>query len=330
MWVIGGDNNLGHYQNDVWSSKNGTDWELVNASVPWGNRVTHCVFSFKDKMWMMGGQEISQFGQPGNQVYNDVWNSTDGITWTKIADHAPWAPRGQMGAGVVFQNKMWIIGGGTYNGTRKYYNDVWSSDDGVNWTLENDNAEWGARQYHDIIVFDNKLWIIGGTVDPQNLKDVWYSEDGRYWKELKNTPWPARHASSVFHFDDSVWLLAGNLWNDSWKLVNRDMPFPTSQSHLSELNIDNSTAKISSPEEKEIVINVYPNPTNRYATISLTNPNTPFYMLTIVDIYGTSVYNKKINAKEKETFELSGNSPGVYFVMISSENENYSKKIVFE
>ena len=49
---------------------------------------------------------------------------------------------------VVFQNKLWMLGG-----TENYYfgdeksakNDVWSSADGKTWTLATANAGWSPR-----------------------------------------------------------------------------------------------------------------------------------------------------------------------------------------
>ena len=41
MWIVGGDCNQGHYQNDVWSSADGIHWELGNDRVPWAPRVLH-------------------------------------------------------------------------------------------------------------------------------------------------------------------------------------------------------------------------------------------------------------------------------------------------
>ncbi|MEO6301985.1 MAG: T9SS type A sorting domain-containing protein, partial [Bacteroidia bacterium] len=66
---------------------------------------------------------------------------------------------------------------------------------------------------------DNAMWIIGGYDGLNgNRKDVWYSEDGINWHELKNTPWPERHASAVYNYNHSLWVVAGNMWNDSWRL----------------------------------------------------------------------------------------------------------------
>jgi hypothetical protein len=67
---------------------------------------------------------------------------------------AGWAPRGQIGGSAVFNDRMWVIGGGTYD-DGKSFNDVWSSGDGVDWRQELASAPWSAREYHEIIVFDD-------------------------------------------------------------------------------------------------------------------------------------------------------------------------------
>lgn len=218
MWVVGGDQLQGHFQKDVWNSTDGVNWTQVANNVPWGDRMTHITCVFNNKMWVMGGQKILGWGNTIDTVYNDVWSSSDGINWNLVTQAAPWQPRGQIGGSCVFNNKMWIIGGGTYNGNRIYYNDVWNTSDGVNWTQVSANTPWDKREYHEVIVYNNAMWVLGGFDATDNKRDVWYSTDGVNWTELVNTPWPVRHASSVFNYKQSLWIVAGNLWNDSWKL----------------------------------------------------------------------------------------------------------------
>ena len=44
-----------------------------------------------------------------------------------------------IGGSAVFQDRIWILGGGTYDtpriNSRKMFGDVWSTSDGVNWEL---------------------------------------------------------------------------------------------------------------------------------------------------------------------------------------------------
>ncbi len=225
MWIVGGDANQGHYQNDVWSSPDGIHWDLVNDNVPWGPRVLHYTVVFDNKIWVMGGQTILQFAEAPEVFYSDVWNSSDGITWTQVTEKASWPPRGMIGGSVVFEDRMWILGGGTYDTPttpdRLYYNDVWSSADGVNWQQHLESAPWAPRQYHEVAVFDDKMWVMEGCDRISgNRADVWYSSDGVDWRELSNTPWAPRHAASVFVYDDGLWMVAGNnMFPDAWKLV---------------------------------------------------------------------------------------------------------------
>jgi len=225
MWIVGGDANQHHYQSDVWSSADGVRWDLVTRSVPWAPRVLHCTVAFAGRIWVMGGQTVPQFAPAREVFHNDVWCSADGATWHCVTDHAPWAPRGMIGGGVVFRGRMWLLGGGTYDTPttpqRRFYNDVWSSADGVDWQRHLEHAPWEPRQYHDVAAWDDRMWVMEGW-NQSNRRDVWCSPDGVSWTELPNTPWAPRHAASVFVYDDALWMVAGNNMSpDVWKLVRR-------------------------------------------------------------------------------------------------------------
>ena len=230
MWIVGGDVNQGHYQNDVWNSTDGKRWNLVNEDrdVPWGPRALHYTLAFKDKIWVIGGQTMPAFGPAKEIFYRDVWNTTDGVHWERVTPKEPfWPQRGMIGASAVFDGRMWILGGGTYDTpttpTRQFRNDVWSSPDGVHWTKHVESAPWAARQYHEVAVWDGRLWVMEGYAKRSgNRKDVWHSADGVHWQELPDTPWKPRHAASVFVYDDALWMVAGNnMESDVWKLVRK-------------------------------------------------------------------------------------------------------------
>ena len=224
MWIVGGDANQGHYQNNVWRSVDGKNWLCVNANVPWGPRVLHYTLAFKERIWVMGGQLLPQYAPGKERFFRDIWNSSDGIQWEKIEPKEPyWPQRGMIGGSVVFKGRIWILGGGTYDTPktpqRQFFNDVWSSEDGITWTCHATQAPWFPRQYHDVAVFDDKMWVLEGW-NQGNRNDVWYSSDGVNWNELPDTPWAPRHAASVFVHDNALWMVAGNnMQSDVWKLV---------------------------------------------------------------------------------------------------------------
>jgi hypothetical protein len=228
MWIVGGDANQGHYQNDVWNSADGKKWTLANKAVPWGPRALHYTFVFQDKLWILGGQTMPAFAGAKENFYRDLWHTADGVKWTQVKPREPcWSSRGMIGGSAVFKGRIWLLGGGTYDTPttkmRNFYNEVWSSADGVNWKLHIKNAPWHPRQYHDVAVFDGRLWVLEGYhAKGGNRKDVWHSADGVHWEEVSNTPWKPRHAASVFVHDHALWMVAGNnMQPDVWKLVRK-------------------------------------------------------------------------------------------------------------
>jgi hypothetical protein len=181
------------------------------------------VVAFKGYIWVMGGQTLPQIAPEKENFYRDVWRSKNGNNWEEVKTVEPfWPQRGLIGGGAVFKDRIWILGGGTYdtpaNPQRKFFNDVWSSNDGVRWTQHVEHAPWHPREYHDVAVFDDKLWVLEGW-NQQNRNDVWYSAEGTNWTELPDTPWKPRHASSVFVHDGSLWVVTGNnMESDVWRL----------------------------------------------------------------------------------------------------------------
>jgi len=228
MWIVGGDVNQGHYHHDVWNSADGKTWTHLNKGrkLPWGPRALHHTLVFEDKIWIMGGQTVPQFAPAEEVFYRDIWNTSDGINWQRVTPKEPyWTVRGMIGGNVVFKDRIWILGGGTYDTPqtpkREFHNDVWSSPDGANWTRHVESAPWAPRQYHEVAVFDDRMWVLEGYAEQSgNRNDVWYSADGVDWRELPNTPWNPRHAASVFVHDNGLWMVAGNnVQKDVWKLV---------------------------------------------------------------------------------------------------------------
>jgi hypothetical protein len=224
MFIVGGDVNQKHYQSDVWESRDGKNWRLVSDKpAPWAPRALHYTVAFRNKIWLIGGQTMPAFSESSEIFYRDVWTSEDGRDWRKLEPKEPcWTARGMIGGAAVFQDRIWLLGGGTYDTPntpeRKFYNEVWSMSDGVSWKRHAD-APWAPRQYHDVAVFDDRLWVLEGY-NGENRNDVWYSADGETWKELKDTPWAPRHAASIFVHDGALWMVAGNnMQSDVWKLV---------------------------------------------------------------------------------------------------------------
>lgn len=128
---------------------------------------------------------------------------------------------------LVFDNKMWIIGGCLTMMGSILANDVWYSTDGKNWTCATNSAQWSKRDSHRSVVFDNKMWIVGGYVQapPYGVgpaRDVWYSSDGITWNcAVDSAQWSKRCGFTLVAFSGKMWLLGGedeedNALNEVW------------------------------------------------------------------------------------------------------------------
>jgi len=225
MWIMGGWYNgrlKGHSaSNQVWSSRNGEDWQMETKNAAWTPRIASAVVEFKGKLWLLGGTENYYFGD-SSSLKNDVWSSSDGKNWELVTADAGWAPRAYHQA-VALGNKLYVFGGGNYVPEYRAFNDVWSSEDGIHWTNLG-NAPWHERLWFSSVVYRNCIWVLGGwSGNPyKNWADVWYSEDGKEWKQLITpTIWKERHEHSTVVFKDKIWVAGGMtppLVNDVWSL----------------------------------------------------------------------------------------------------------------
>ncbi|MBE7558846.1 hypothetical protein HS125_07805 [bacterium] len=236
MWVIGGTRFeypgggvfYEDLNNDVWSSPDGTNWRREVEHAPWSPRGEHVALVFHDRIWLMGGVDRNR--------YNDVWSSPDGVNWVVENASAPWTPRSGHAA-VVFKDKLWLIGG-RISGPQIALSDVWNSEDGRTWgrVLETGPWDYGIpRQKHACLVYDNKLWLVGGE-HLMGFADVWYSENGLHWtRAVDYAPFGYRTDHAMVVFAERMWLLGGRLQtaglgavevnrNDVWFSYTSDVP----------------------------------------------------------------------------------------------------------
>ena len=235
IWVMGGDDDTDNF-NDVWSSPDGAIW--TESTPPndkdgnpvtkdntnwWTARYSHTSVVFNSKIWVLGG------GKDNSNLFNDVWSSPDGKTWTESTppgeaskdtdgtdgSAANWWPARYAHTSVVFPRdgagkKIWVIGGFG----NAPYNDVWSSTDGSTWVEENANSGMGGSYIyqHASAVFDDKIWAIGGIYRRSNQgRSVWSSPSGKTWtKAAEALPSAINFYPRAVEYKDRLWSLGGN------------------------------------------------------------------------------------------------------------------------
>ncbi|HUQ69166.1 MAG TPA: galactose oxidase [Planctomycetaceae bacterium] len=201
------------------------NWIRVAEHAAWKPRDSSGELVYNNRLWLFGGW-FDSFAPPPR----DVWSSADGKTWELVTAEAPWK-YSDLGMTAVFQGKMWFLGGWT-NGRLAGHgatNECWSSTNGRDWTLES-NAAWSPRLAAGVVVFQNKLWMIGGTEnyyfgDEKSAKnDVWSSADGKTWTlATANAGWSPRAYHQAVAHDGKLWVMGGGNYvpqyearNDVW------------------------------------------------------------------------------------------------------------------
>jgi hypothetical protein len=230
-------------------------WMNVRPTVPfdpgmWAPRAGLQAVELRNDLYVMGGRGPFSF-ETETVLYGDVWKSTDvGATWTKVAQWQPgqgaprmWKPRAYFGS-VTHRGRMYVIGGQNFE-TRPnpifpdgcaflppgapclpvvpnstFFNDVWSSKDGVNWSVETTDAPWGGRAGLSAVIHNGAIYVLGGSQGDDAstggagrilLNDVWMSRDGRTWTEVtrKGPGWAPRAGAAVVSKDGYIYVLGG-------------------------------------------------------------------------------------------------------------------------
>jgi hypothetical protein len=217
--------------NEVWSSPDGIAWtlELPHGHAQFERRHVHNTVVFRDRMWVIGGDTHQ------GHYNHDVVSSADGHTWVVelgpgAAAAPPWSPRGMQISG-VFDGHLWTMGGQDMAGDpteMQVYNDVWRSDDGVDWVqvAPHDSEapdRWrGCAGVGGVVEFKRRLWLVGCGCDtsgsncgPAELRaEVWSTVDGATWVRHRSPPWAGKTWHDVVVWDGRLWVLFGYTFGD--------------------------------------------------------------------------------------------------------------------
>jgi len=224
------------------TSNNTSGWVEATAQAPWASRYGLSGAVFNNNMWVIGGASGSD---SVTNYYGDVWKTSDGKTW--IQTTSPGFGGRYSGQAVTLNNQLYFIGG---NSNGSLTNDVWSSSDGVTWTqiLANNGAispnviggtQFCTREDFSAAVFNNLMWVIGGTHIPLNstsvgLNDVWSSPDGVNWTQVlpnvstitlgtATTQFPGRCGAAAVSFNGNIYLTCGHASGEGVNTVDADI-----------------------------------------------------------------------------------------------------------
>lgn len=220
---------------DCWKTTDGENWTLLadnlnNIVYDGQGRTSYGACEHKGYLYIVGG---TGYLAPGGVPYNNVMRSADGITWTEFSSgHTFMQGKNYSGALASFNGNLYLVAGGVWS--VNYNNEMYrSSDDGLTWTKLPD-APFGRRQYHDLQVWDNKLWMIGGDQEGVgNSREIWWMDTSEVWHQYTNVPadYEGRHATGLAVYnngtEDMLVIVCGNTQrNDCW-IIKRDTTIAT-------------------------------------------------------------------------------------------------------
>lgn len=190
------------YQPTIRRSRDFQHWEILAKQSNLPRRIFFGLAVFKGKICLLGGLD-------GKNYQNDVWNSVDGIHWTRAVVHAEWSPRSQSRV-IVYQDRLWMIGGGVIDGEKsnnpRSEHEVWSSTDGVKWQKAGNGLPHHSGGTP--VVFDNQLWLVGANRDGRFGRSSLVTTDGLVWRE-EAAPWTPRGGVAAWVYRGKLWMTGG-------------------------------------------------------------------------------------------------------------------------
>ena len=95
--------------------------------------------------------------------------------------------------------------------------------------IENEAAPFLRVDGHQLAVFKDKMWLLGGWLgrfdhDKASFvqggnywtSQVWYTSDGKNWESGGDAPWAGRHGFGCVVHDDKLWVIGGDQHTDVW------------------------------------------------------------------------------------------------------------------
>jgi formylglycine-generating enzyme required for sulfatase activity len=207
LWLLGGEGDSEY--NDVWSTTDGIQWEMILENAPWppydGNTTllhdTHPTVIYRDKIWIISSHiwcssdavnwevitpDMSWMLLPGYHALvfkdkiwvigglsnNDILSTTDGVHWNQISSSMEWDQWMHYSDIVVHEEKAWLMGGFYITVPIAPFNEIWCTENGIEWTRASHNIPWNVYPGVPCQSFFGRIWVLGDRLDDRG---VWYT-----------------------------------------------------------------------------------------------------------------------------------------------------------
>ena len=196
-------------KNEIWSSADGLNWRLDTTSeFGFSGKGVLSALSHKGSVYVI----LDRYGN------NDVWSSSDGVQWNLVTLNAGF-PKRSSGGVVSHNGTMFVIGGDDYEereGDDYYvrYGDVWASTDGASWTQLSASPFGEGVCCLAAVLYDNKIFVLGGYYDSGESSAVWSSADGINWTSVSDREMMRRHDHAAVVYNGKIFVLGNHYYAD--------------------------------------------------------------------------------------------------------------------
>ncbi len=161
-----------HVGRSLFYTENGSNWVAVTHSMPDPFREITKMLVFNKRFYAFtdGRWEDQQ-----RIVHTaEIWESKNGRSWSRLPSTGPFSMPKEDYSVTAFKGKLWAIGGSYYgpiagSSPRAFsytrYNEIWYTDDAVNWQEYRGKIPFKAISKQAATVFSDKLWLFDGTPD---------------------------------------------------------------------------------------------------------------------------------------------------------------------
>lgn len=166
-----------------------------------GDFADNAMAVFNGVVWSVGGKRpLVSLG-----FNSEVWKSTNAVAWESVV-FEPFA--GRIGHTLtVYDGKLWLIGGLDNDG--RFLGEVWSSEDGINWSLITDSPAFFDAAFHDVVVFNNKLYLMADRGGAERNVSIWSSTNGSDWLLEADSAFSGREEFKAVVFEDVLYVIGG-------------------------------------------------------------------------------------------------------------------------
>jgi len=234
--------------------------------------------------------------------------------------------------------------------------DISTSSNTINWTINPNNFQIAngykivVKDHNDNIIGQSSIFEVIAASTPQ-ITGILNPAAGSYWYNGNNYDinWGSLSVSNVdidYSLDGSTnWVtIATNITSNDgsniyvWAVSGITGTYPNAKikiSSSSDPNVyalseaftlaDQAAGIVSNNKQK--IINIYPNPTNGIVNFEFAETN--IQKLTISDITGKQII-EKTKLQQNEQIDLSNFESGIYLISIQTDKEIFTKKIIKE